>query len=104
VSEAPGGFEQAVAALWAGFRPLVLARIDAIETYAVRRQAGGEADRGPALAAAHQLVGALGSYGYAAAGELAQAIERELDGAMPDPELLLPLVRDLRAAAEVRAP
>ncbi len=64
-----------VAALWEQFRPLVDSRVRLIEDHLL---GGGEADLTEVARAAHNLAGALGSYGRPEGSELARRIERAL--------------------------
>lgn len=54
-----------VAELWAGFVPLALRRVQAVEAYAAALSSGAQDPelRAAAATAAHKLAGALGTYG-----------------------------------------
>ncbi|MGY1814790.1 Hpt domain-containing protein [Blastococcus sp. SYSU D00820] len=89
----------AVARLWARFRPLVTERLSVIQDHldgdpAVSREA--------AVRAAHNLAGSLGSYGRPEGSVLARRIEEALGGtgAPEDPAGLQALAARLRAAVE----
>ncbi|MUN63651.1 hypothetical protein GMA12_10920 [Kocuria sediminis] len=76
----------AVAALWERFRPLVSSRIETLERFAEGdpRLGAGEAAR-----AAHNLAGALGSYGRHDGSRTARRIEQALRADTPLPEAWL---------------
>ena len=87
-----------VAALWERFRPLVARRIDVLEAFA---NGAPDVTADDAHREAHNLAGALGSYGRAAGSVTARALLTELDrvGDQPADErraALLPLVQQLR--------
>ncbi|MDT0164102.1 Hpt domain-containing protein [Actinotalea sp. AC32] len=83
------GTEELIARLWEQFRPLAERRIGLIEAYVGGREVvllsevptpwGGDA-RTQARQAAHDLVGALGSYGRPDGSRLARDVEHLLLG------------------------
>jgi HPt (histidine-containing phosphotransfer) domain-containing protein len=83
----------AIAALWDGARPRLLARVVALESAASGPFGEGERDR--ALIEAHTLAGTLGAFGRMDASEAARAAERALEAA--DRAALAEAVRTLRA-------
>ena len=99
------GPEELVARLWERFRPLVLSRVDTLESYAADLAAADPAKElsradlaaaARAEEAAHNLVGALGSYGRPHGSDLALQIETSLLSGAPEPAALAALVRELR--------
>jgi HPt (histidine-containing phosphotransfer) domain-containing protein len=66
---------KAVEALWERFRPLVSSRIEILERFAAGDDGVKVED---AVRAAHNLAGALGSYGRPEGSETARRIERVL--------------------------
>lgn len=87
-----------VAALWERFRPLVTRRIDVLEAFAV---GAPDVTADDAHREAHNLAGALGSYGRAAGSVTARSVLTELDrvaaGSLDERRAaLLPLVERLR--------
>jgi HPt (histidine-containing phosphotransfer) domain-containing protein len=66
---------EAVEALWERFRPLVRSRIEVLERFAA---GDGGVKVEDAARAAHNLAGALGSYGRHEGSETARRIERAL--------------------------
>jgi HPt (histidine-containing phosphotransfer) domain-containing protein len=66
---------EAIAALWERFRPLVTSRIEILERFAAGDDSVKVED---AARAAHNLAGALGSYGRHEGSETARRIERAL--------------------------
>lgn len=71
-----------IAALWVQFRPLVRSRVELIEEHL----AGGGGDTVEVARAAHNLAGALGSYGRPEGSVVARRIEHALLAG--DPETL----------------
>jgi HPt (histidine-containing phosphotransfer) domain-containing protein len=91
-----GAAAEAVARLWERFRPLVSARIGTIEAYLEGQDGVGLED---AARAAHNLAGALGSYGRPDGSRVARRIEHALRAPDPaPPEQLREDVATLRAA------
>jgi chemotaxis protein histidine kinase CheA len=83
----------AIAALWEGARPRLLARVDVLDS-----AASGPLDaatRDSALIEAHTLAGTVGAFGRLDATEAARAAERALEAA--DRDALAAAVRTLRA-------
>ncbi len=70
-----------VARLWEQFRPLVAQRLQILQSYA---DGDGSVDREDARQAAHNLAGALGSYGRPEGSEIARRIDVGLTGAGPE--------------------
>ena len=64
-----------IAALWDQFRPLVQSRVDLIDDHLSGR---GDGDAVEVARAAHNLAGALGSYGRPEGSVLARRIEQAL--------------------------
>lgn len=98
---------QLIAELWEQFRPLVDARIRVIEEYVTDREAAqvgdgrtrvSEALRERARQAAHNLSGALGSYGRPAGSTLAARIDGELAADTVDLDALRQTLVELREA------
>ena len=88
-----------LADLWTANRPQIDARLTTIDV-ALKRLSTGTLDVGShaaALAAAHQLAGTAGTYGFAEASELASALLSGLAGPHHGPELV-ELADALRAA------
>jgi HPt (histidine-containing phosphotransfer) domain-containing protein len=71
----PSPAHAAIAALWEQFRPLVDTRVRLIENHLL---GSGEAELTEVARAAHNLAGALGSYGRPEGSELARRIEHAL--------------------------
>ena len=96
--------ELLIATLWRAFRPLVDARVQLIESYLDQRGAPGAPASTPleaetlaqAQAAAHNLAGALGSYGRPEGSTLAAQIERALGQADLDTAAARSILRELR--------
>ena len=89
----------ALAGLWSQNVHLAVARVEALEAYAVLLRAGDDpASRRTAEWDAHKLAGALGSYGRSGS-DVAAALEEQLRG-QPDPERVDGLVAELRRAVE----
>jgi HPt (histidine-containing phosphotransfer) domain-containing protein len=70
-----------VARLWEQFRPLVAQRLQLLQSYA---DGDGSVDREDARQAAHNLAGALGSYGRPQGSEIARRIELGLTAGAPE--------------------
>ena len=86
--------DAALAAIWERSRPVLAERLAKVE-----RAAGDPRDeeaRAAGIAAAHQLAGSLGTFGLHEGGDVARAIEHELEGAA-DPARLGELSGRLRA-------
>lgn len=83
--------------LWQQFQPLVHERVRQIEA-----AARGTGDVDAAARAAHNLAGALGSYGRTTASDAAREIDlafsRAEPGTRPDPRWLLSMVQRLKTA------
>ena len=89
-----------LARMWADLAPVAVARVDVVEAYSAALSAGQEdADlRISAAGAAHQLAGALGSYGRPGSDEAAE-LELLLRGRGPcDATLVRRHATALRAA------
>ncbi|WP_160297642.1 Hpt domain-containing protein [Demequina salsinemoris] len=88
-----------IAALWERFRPTVAERLDTLDAGldAIRADAPGTA---PAVRdahrAAHNLAGALGSYGRPDGSVVARRLMAELDAPRPDAEAVAALVAEVR--------
>lgn len=89
-----------LAQMWAGFAPLARSRVDAVERWLRACESGNDdADlRAAAAVAAHQLAGALGSYGRPGSDD-ASAIEVLLRGPV-HPDDVRPHVTALRSSVE----
>ena len=88
-----------IEALWAGFAPVVEARLVAIDLGISVLAAGAARDDArvaEAHRAAHALAGALGSYGRGSAGVTARRLMEALEAAQPDTATLRPLAAALR--------
>ena len=70
-----------VARLWEQFRPLVAQRLQLLQSYA---DGDGSVDREDARQAAHNLAGALGSYGRPEGSEIARRIDLGLTTGAPE--------------------
>ncbi len=94
----PEPTSDAVTKLWQRFRPLVQSRIDVIERFAL---GDGSVQAEDAARAAHNLAGALGSYGRHDGTLIARRIEHAVRSADPDRFGHLPEeLAALRAAVE----
>ncbi len=71
-----------VARLWEQFRPLVAQRLQLLQSYA---DGDGSVDREDARQAAHNLAGALGSYGRPEGSEFARRIDVGLTAGGAEP-------------------
>ncbi len=83
--------------MWAEVRPGVIARTDGVVALAREWAATGDADAWQSLLReAHQLAGALGSYGQADAGAAAVALDSCVRSAAPDPQAVVEAAVRLR--------
>ena len=92
--------EDVLARMWAELAPVAVARVEVLEAYCAALGAGrdGLELRTSAAGAAHQLAGALGSYGRPGSDEAGE-LELVLRGSAPcDPALVRRHVTALRAA------
>ena len=89
--------------LWTAVAPLARSRVALLEEYveALPSEADEAQQRDAACTAAHQLAGALGTYGRSGS-EQAALLEHLLraGGAAPDVDQVRRLVRELRLAVE----
>jgi HPt (histidine-containing phosphotransfer) domain-containing protein len=72
------GLDDALAAIWERSRPVVAQRVESVAAAAA--DPSDAAARAEGLRAAHQLAGSLGTFGLHEPGEVARAIEHELEG------------------------
>jgi HPt (histidine-containing phosphotransfer) domain-containing protein len=70
--------DAAIAAIWERSKPVVAERLDLLTRAA--EDPGDPARRDAGIRAAHQLAGSLGTFGLHDAGEVARAVEHELEG------------------------
>lgn len=92
--------DDVLAQMWAALAPVAVARVDVLEAYSAALSAGRDDPelRISAAGAAHQLAGALGSYGRSGSDEAAE-LELVLRGRGPcEPELVRRHATALRAA------
>jgi len=97
-----------ISALWEQFRPLVAARIAAIEQYVAGAAESVESTpaherrltalRSAAQDAAHNLAGGLGSYGRSNGSRIAGELDAELRQPVDDLAVITGLVEKLRVA------
>jgi HPt (histidine-containing phosphotransfer) domain-containing protein len=87
-----------VAALWQKNQPQVLERLSLIESAAEAALDGAltTEQRATAEGTAHKLAGSLGMYGFPKGTQLARALEVQLGEAVPDPQVLIVLIAELR--------
>jgi HPt (histidine-containing phosphotransfer) domain-containing protein len=89
-----------LSALWLRNRPVVDARLDALDRAAACAAAGSltEEVREDAADTAHKLAGSLGMYGFPQGTRLARELELLLDYPTPDPARISSLALQLRQA------
>jgi diguanylate cyclase (GGDEF)-like protein len=110
----PGGLPAAVAAVWLKYRDQVLARVDVLESAALRLLEGrlDRDGRREAEREAHKLAGSVGTFGFAEGSRLAREAETLLTGPNPPgqaealrlADLAVAIRRELTAPAPAPAP